>query len=305
MVLSSLILFMTSTSPDRYRKSVSSIRSAFSRAADHYDEYALLQRAVLERLVESFEGLKILPSRILDLGCGTGTAADVLRRYYPRAELFQLDIADSMLKLARQSAPRFFSRTCYVHANAAYLPFHIDSMDIVFCNLMLQWCDDLDFVLSEIQRVIRPGGLFIFSSLGPDTLTELRQSWTLVDEDVHVNAFMDMHDIGDALVRNGLQNPVLSVESITMTYKDAMQLMREIKSIGAQNINNGRRKTLTGKKRLQQMLDHYEAFRVEGRLPATYEIIYAHAWSAEVAKLPASEQAISVESLKQNLQQRE
>ena len=158
------------------------------------------------------------------------------------------------------------------------LPVAGSAVDLVFSSLMLQWCNDLDAAFAEAARVLRPGGLFIFATLGPDTLRELRASWAGADNKVHVNAFMDMHDVGDSLIRAGLADPVLDVERLTLTYDDGYRLMRELKYLGAHNVNVGRRKTLTGKRRMLDMLAAYEQFRQEGRLPATYEVVYGHAW---------------------------
>jgi len=134
-------------------------------------------------------------------------------------------------------------------------------------------------VFTECRRILRPGGLFMFTTFGPDTLKELRESWRQVDADnVHVNRFMDLHDLGDALLNNRFADPVMDMEQITLTYRDLKQMMRELKALGAHNINQGRNKRLTGKQRLQAVTQAYEQFREDDRLPATYEVVYGHAW---------------------------
>jgi malonyl-CoA O-methyltransferase len=144
---------------------------------------------------------------------------------------------------------------------------------------MLQWCNDPDRVLRECRRVLRPGGVLHFTTLGPDTLVELRRAWQAADPGhVHVSRFLDMHDVGDALVRAGFAEPVLDVERYTLTYPDARDLMRDLKTIGAHNATAGRARGLTGKGVLQRMLDAYESFRSGGLLPATYEVVFAQAW---------------------------
>jgi malonyl-CoA O-methyltransferase len=150
----------------------------------------------------------------------------------------------------------------------------------VFSSLMLQWCHDLDAVFNRIRLVMRPGGLLLFSSLGPDTLAELRESWRAAgdDEVVHVNSFYDMHDVGDALIRSGFADPVMEAETLTLTYEQVFDLMRELKRVGANNINGGRRRSLTGPARMQRVVAAYEQWRRDGRLPATYEVVYGHAW---------------------------
>jgi malonyl-CoA O-methyltransferase len=182
-----------------------------------------------------------------------------------------------MLKLARrrQTLLRRFARVC---ADASALPLRDASVDMVFSNLMLQWCNDPDTVLRECRRVLRPGGLLTFATLGPDTLIELRRAWAAADGHVHVNRFIDMHDLGDALVRSGLAEPVMDVERYTLTYADVRDLMRDLKTIGARNANSGRPRGLTGKGGLARMIAAYEEARCEGRLPATYEVVYGQAW---------------------------
>jgi malonyl-CoA O-methyltransferase len=144
---------------------------------------------------------------------------------------------------------------------------------------MLQWCDDPDRVFAECRRVLRPGGLLTFASFGPDTLIELRRAWAAVDGRVHVSRFIDMHDLGDALVRAGLAEPVMDVERQVLTYGEVRDLMRDLKAIGAHNASAGRPRGLTGKGSLARMLAAYESFRREGHLPATYEVVFGHAWA--------------------------
>jgi len=148
----------------------------------------------------------------------------------------------------------------------------------VFSNLMLQWCQDPDAVFGECRRVLKPGGLLTFTTFGPDTLVELRRAWAAADSRTHVNRFIDMHDLGDALVRSGLAEPVMDVERFTLTYAEVRDLMRDLKDIGAHNANAGRPRGLTGKGTLARMTAAYEAFRKDGRLPATYEVVYGQAW---------------------------
>lgn len=281
------------------------VRHAFNAAAKNYDAFSLLQQTITDRLLESFEHIKINPSSILDLGAGTGYGSSQLKQQFKKALICQLDLSTEMLKISRKRAPRFFSKNHFLCADANHIPLASDSIDLVFSSLMLQWCNDPDAVFTEIKRVLKPGGVFIFSSFGPDTLKELRESWQQVDAEVHVNAFTDMHDIGDSLMRNGMDAPVLSIEHIVLTYDECIQLMRELKNIGAHNVNNGRRKSLTGKKRLQKVIKHYESYRQNNKLPATYEVIYGHAWVPEVdnnINKKGNTQTVSLEDLKRTLE---
>lgn len=264
--------------PDKSR-----LTANFNDAAAGYDAIALLQRHVADSLLERLEIMNVRPHRVLDLGSGTGGAARELARRYPGCRVLQIDIARNMLLQARRRSRRWFSRQSFVCADVAGLPVQAGALDLVFSSLMLQWCEDLDLVLSEIRRSMRGGGLFLFSSLGPDTLYELRDSWLEADNDefIHVNGFRDMHDVGDALIRAGFADPVMEVDHMVLTYSDARDLMRELKQLGARNVSRDRRRTLTGKQRLQSMMASYEKYRREGRVPATYEVVYGHAWVPE------------------------
>ena len=145
---------------------------------------------------------------------------------------------------------------------------------------MLPWCEDLDAVFAEIARVLRPQGLFTFTTFGPDTLGELRAAWREADDATHVHPFTDMHDIGDGLIRAGLSEPVLDVSRFTLTYPDVHGLMRDLKAIGSQNATSDRPRGLTGRGRMRAVEEAYETFRSEGVLPATHEVVFGQAWGA-------------------------
>ncbi len=264
-----------------------STRRSFERAAAHYDEAAVLQREVGKRLLERLDLMKIQPQHILDLGSGTGQCIDGLFERYRKSTVVAFDIAQPMLQRARQRG-RWLRRPAVACGDAERLPFVDNSFDLVFSNLMLQWCVDLDKTFAELQRVLKPGGLLLFSSFGPDTLKELRESWRTVDEYAHVNTFLDMHDVGDALVRTRFADPVMDIERLTVTYPDAWKLMRELKQIGAHNVTHGRSRGLTGKRHMQQLVEAYETFRCDGVLPASYEIVNGHAWVSEARDLEYS-----------------
>jgi malonyl-CoA O-methyltransferase len=263
------------------------LRAAFERAADSYDRVAVLQQEVAARLLERLDLVRIVPVVVLDAGAGTGVGSAALARRYRKATVVALDIAQRMLQHARRHRV-WFRGQAFLCGDIERLPVMSNGIDLAFSNLALQWCDDLDRALSELHRVLRPGGLLTFSTFGPDTLRELRGSWAEVDAFNHVNAFIDMHDIGDALIRVGFNGPVLDVERLTLTYPEVGQLMRELKALGAHNITAGRRRTLSGKGRLQALAGVYERYRdTDGRLPATFEVIYGHAWKPE-SQRPAS-----------------
>jgi malonyl-CoA O-methyltransferase len=266
-------------------------RRSFESAAASYDQAAVLQQEVGQRLLQRLELMRIQPDRILDLGSGTGQCIPGLLSRYKKADVVALDIAFPMLGHARKRSHWLRKPRC-ICGDAETLPFADSSFELVFSNLMLQWCVDLETVFSELQRVLRPGGLLLFTSFGPDTLRELRDSWYKVDGYTHVNAFQDMHDVGDALVKTRFADPVMDVERITVTYPDVWKLMKELKQIGAHNVTAGRSRGLTGKSHMQRLVKAYEYYRSDGVLPASYEIVNGHAWST------SNESSVPIESIK-------
>ncbi|MFN3594471.1 MAG: malonyl-ACP O-methyltransferase BioC [Thiobacillaceae bacterium] len=281
------------------------IRAAFERAAPHYDQAAQLQQEVARRLDERLEVMKIAPALILDAGCGTGFGVPLLRARYPQARLIGLDLALAMLRQtqARHGQARSWrswlsrlnpqpSALTLVCGDIERLPLARDSVDLIWSNLTLQWVGDLQATLREVHRILRPGGLFAFSTFGPDTLKELRQAFAGIDGYAHVNRFIDMHDIGDMLVYAGFAHPVMEMEMITLTYADLRSLLRELKAIGADTVLEGRRPGLMGRRTWQRLSDNYERLRRDGRLPATFEIIYGHAWAGRKDRLADGRQVI-------------
>ncbi|WP_018232835.1 malonyl-ACP O-methyltransferase BioC [Thioalkalivibrio thiocyanodenitrificans] len=271
------------TDGDRYRLDKRRVRATFDRAAAGYDAAAPLQHEICDRLLERLDWVKLAPRHILDAGTGTGRGARGLRRRYPRARLLGLDLSLAMLRRARRQSG-WWRRPDWVCADLEGLPLADASLDLLFSSLALQWCNDLERTLRGFRRVLAPGGLLMFTTFGPDTLKELRAAWQAADADhVHVNVFMDMHDIGDALVRAGFADPVMDMEMVTVTYPDLGRLLADLRAIGATNANAGRERGLTTRARLRTVESAYDAFRLsDDRLPATYEVIYGHAWAPEI-----------------------
>ena len=279
------------------------LRKAFEHAATSYDQAAVLQREISDRMFARLDYIKYLPNSILDAGSGTGYGTQKLGERYPNSRLMALDIAWAMLQQAKPFDPwwyqfwPFYSRqTQYICADIECLPVKDESVGMVWSNLALQWCNDLDRTFREINRVLTTDGLFMFSTFGPDTLKELRHAFETADTFVHVNQFIDMHDIGDLLVHNRFATPVMDMEYITVTYDEIMGIMRDLKAIGAHNVAKGRQRGLTGKTKWQRVVDQYETMRSNGKLPATFEVIYGHAW-----KLPPKQSVITPEIRKQIL----
>ena len=254
------------------------VRRAFARAAPTYDAHAALQDEVRQRLQERLDDATLAPARILDLGSGTGRGTAALRKRYPQAHTIALDLALPMLHAARrhQGWRRPFARVC---GDAEALPVADASIDLLHSNLCLQWCGTLEAVFDGMRRVMRPQGMLLFSSFGPQTLHELRSAFAEVDAGAHVSRFLDIHQIGDALLAAGFRDPVLERDTLTLTYPDLRSLMHELRAIGATNADHQRSRSLTGKQHLQRVIEAYEPFRTNGLLPATYEVVYAQAWA--------------------------
>jgi len=253
------------------------VRRAFDRAADRYSQYAVLQNEVCRRLLEKLDVVKIKPEFILDAGTGTGAALTDLFSRYKKAQLVALDISENMLAQSAQhgSLLRVPHLVC---ADIESLPFADNTFDLIFSSLSMQWCNDLNAAFLEARRVLKPGGLFVFATFGPDTLKELRSSWASIDDASHVNQFIDMHDIGDALLQDQFAEPVMEAEIITVTYDSVDEIMHDLKAIGANVTAQNSRGGLGGKATLQRVRKNYEQFRKNNLLPVSYEVIYGHAW---------------------------
>jgi malonyl-CoA O-methyltransferase len=271
---------------DLYQVDKKRVRASFDRAVETYDAAAVMQKLVREEMLSRLELVNLKPQRILDAGCGTGHASQSLLKKYPDAHVISLDFAMRMLQKTRalngsigQRLKRLIglNQQSYLCGDLERLPLAANSVDMFWSNLAIQWSNNLDAVFADIHRVLRTDGLLMFSTLGPDTLKELRAASSM-DGNVHVNRFLDMHDIGDALVRAGFADPVLDVERVVLTYDDVIGVMRDLKSIGAHNATDGRVRGLQGRKFLQNLTQQYEQFRKQGKLPATFEVIYGHAW---------------------------
>jgi malonyl-CoA O-methyltransferase len=282
--------------PDPSDVDPTAVKRAFGRAARTYDGAAALQREVGTRMLSRLDVVKIQPRRILDVGCGTGEGTVELAARFPGARVVGLDLALPMVVAARERARR--GRSIYrrlvsplvgtrdaeprfVCADATRLPLAGVSFDLAWSNLTLQWVNDLPRAFAELRRVLRPGSLLTFTTFGPDTLKELRAAFARVDGATHVLRFVDMHDIGDMLVHAGFADPVMDMEYLDVTYPSPDALLRELKALGATNATRGRPRGLMGRARYAQLAAGLERFARDGRIPATFEMIYGHAWKGE------------------------
>jgi malonyl-CoA O-methyltransferase len=275
------------------------LRRSFERAAATYDGAAVLQNEVCQRMLSRLDLVKQDPVVILDAGCGTGNALMPLARRYPAARIFALDLALQMVTRARARFPRWRrllggAMPVAVCADIECLPLAGASCNMVWSNLALQWVSDVGRTFAELQRVLVPGGLLMFSTFGPDTLKELRAAYGGIDQHVHVNRFIDMHDLGDALVHNGFADPVMDMEQLTLTYSEVRDLTHDLKAIGARNLMRGRPPGLSGKHTLAMVARRYEPWRRDGKLPATFEVVYGHAWKPQPRLGPSGRPVIDI-----------
>ena len=270
---------------------------SFSKVAVSYGDADFFAREVDRRMQERLDFVNLQPSRILDLGCSRGGSFPQLATRYPAAQLIGLDVSLAMLNTAREQRANWQrwlgigkqAGPLRLAADAAKLPLKSRSTALVWSNLLLHWLDDPLPALAEAHRVLDVGGLLMFSTLGPDSLKELRTAFA--DGYAHTQRFIDMHDLGDMLIGCGFADPVMDMEVITLTYDDIDAMFAELKAAGSSCAMKARRHGLTGRRALEAAKLAYEAMRRDGKLPATFEVVYGHAWKVE-AKQAADGRAI-------------
>ena len=281
------------------------IQRHFDAKAIQYESSAVLQLQVCEELLQRLDLTRLKPEVILDAGCGTGRGTQGLLEKYRKAQLLSLDLSPQMLWQTRNKGS-WLRRPRLICADAETIPLRDNSVDLVFSSLMLQWCDYRK-VFAEFKRILKPDGLLMFSTFGPDTLKELRNSWAQVDDYAHINDFTDMHDLGDELIHAGLAEPVMDMDMLTLTYNKAISVMHDLKAIGANTtLNNQQRgieKGLVTPAKLKRVLEHYEACRLNDRIPASYEVIYGHAWKTpqRPGKLSRTEFSVAIDKVNPNV----
>lgn len=264
------------------------IARRFDAAAAHFDKSDFVHRHAAAGLFERMSPMLVNARYIVDLGAATGNASRILARQFRKSSVLSTDLSMSMLRQAKKGRSRF-SRITELRADAMHLPLRDSSVDLIFANLLMPWIDGLPGFLTEAARILRKDGLFLFSTLGPDSLAELREAWGGVDGDEHVIPFMDMHDIGDAVMRAGLREPVLDVDYLNVSWRSSKAFFDDLTHAGARNALVHRRKTLTGKKRFQNMTEGLQQLsqpagpdQPEGTpLQLRMELIYGHAWGSE------------------------
>ena len=257
------------------------ISKAFNNAAMHYEQVAVAQNEIGDRLLERLDYMKIEPTWVLDLACGTGRFSEKLQRRYPKATIVSVDLAMEMLALAKKRQ-RWRHRWPLSCADMQQLPFANNQFDLVFANQALHWSLDIKVVLAELQRVMKAQACLLFSTLGPDTFKEIRQTYATIDDHAHVNDFMDMHDLGDALLATPFLDPVVDMEYLTLHYRSVDALLDALRKQGVKNIHTQRNKGLSSPSRLQTFKQVFATmFAKDNNYPLSYEVIYAHAWCAQ------------------------
>ncbi|HZR02686.1 MAG TPA: methyltransferase domain-containing protein [Burkholderiales bacterium] len=259
------------------------VRDHFDRAAARYDEAAVLQREVAARMLERLDLVKVDPQCVVDLGSGTGFVARALAARYPGAQVVGLDASLRMLRAGPRRSSlwtrlRGATNWSAVVAEMECLPFASQSVDMFCSNLALEWSDRPTQIFSEVQRCLRDGGLFMFTTIGPDTLRELRRASPRAGRSIH--PLVDMHDVGDALINAGLSDPVMDMELITLTYGSLVALLQDLRATGSTSALHLEHRGLRGRRWLLELERGYEAMRVSGRLPATVEVVYGHCWKS-------------------------
>jgi len=253
------------------------LRRRFDAAATTFSDADFVHRATADGLLQRITPMTLQPKTVVDLGSAVGTGSRQLAKHYPKARVVSLDQSAAMLRQARASR-RWWSRVREIQADATQLPFASGSVDIVFANLLLPWVDDPEQLFREVARVLRTDGLFAFATLGPASFVELREFWRQFDDYQHVNAFADMHNIGDALVRSGLRDPVVDVDPLAITYREPQSLFRDLTAAGARNSLRNRNPGLLGRQRFAALITALEALRVDGVLRVDLELVFGHAW---------------------------
>lgn len=262
------------------------VKRSFSSASESYDEHAVLQREIGDRLLAHLNFTKIEPKRILDIGCGTGYFTRLLRDKYSKAEITALDLSESMVATTRSAHKRrlpWHGRNLHASGNAAALPLKNERFDLVCSNLAMQWVPEPEKMLAEMRRVLAPGGLILFSTFGRRTLSELRQTLAAIEPENagHVLPFPDVMSLGDAISKLAIETPVTDADLFTLTYPDTISLVRELKGLGASaSAIRGRKSGLYGRSLIRKLEQEYsDRYRDEnGRIRATFEALYAQAW---------------------------
>jgi len=258
-------------------------RMIFDRAAKTYDQYAVLQHQIIDNLIDRLQFVKFDPKLIIDLGSGTSRAGQLLQRKYKKTKIINLDFSEKMLLQGQAKNKNFLQWVrrkddMYICSDFEQLPFAKNSFDMVWSSSSIQWASNIEQLLKGVLNVLKPGGLFILSTFGPETLLELNQISKQIFNKSTTSHFIDMHELGDLLLNLGFQNPVLDRENFVMTYQHPSDLFKDLKKIGATSGNMDEYKGMKGRGYLEKIIHEYSNYKKDNLYPASYEVIYAHAW---------------------------
>ena len=285
------------------------LRLRFERAAQRYADAAVVQLEVGNRLLERFDVMRIAPAHILDVGCGPGTHTAALSSRFPEAIVTAVDHALAMVAQAAPVTTGLFARWAALGkrprirglvSDMGALPLPREHADVVWSNFALQWTNDLPALFAEWNRVLKIGGLIMFTAPGPDTLIELRRALTKAGEDTdsRVQRFTDLHDMGDMLVHAGFADPVMDMEVITLEYASASALWRDIKAQGAANSMQVRPRGLLTPRKLRAIESALDSARKpDGPIRISVEVIYGHAWKVAPKKTVEGHGIVRLESI--------
>ncbi len=263
------------------------------RAAKTYQSSAIVQQEINRRLIERLEYMLIKPKTVLDLGSATGYSTELLQNLYPDALVVSLDCSEFILREQQNT-----TRVC---SDFLQFPLKDHSQELIIANFVLDWVSDPQVFFEEIARVLDPNGVLLLTALGLDTLKECRQAFSVCDQAIHVHNFFDMHDVGDLMLNLGFTDPVVDTQVITVNYKNLEQLFEDLRGCGSTNAHLQRSSGLMGKNKWKKMLDEYQTMTIEGKYPATVEIIFGHAWGVRVQKMENGEASISLSSMEKML----
>lgn len=266
---------MTSINPNELNHA--HVLRRFERAAKQFSTADFVHRRAGDSLLQRMSPMSIQPRVILDLGSALGAGSRQLAKCFKKATVVSLDRSAQMLAGARHSYG-WFSRAQKVQADAHRIPLRTGSIDLVFANMLLPMINDVPGCLAEVARVLRKDGVFLFSTLGPDSLAEIHAAWGRIDDGLHVQHFPDMHNLGDAVVNAGLRDPVLDIDYLTVTYRNTEALFGDLTAAAARNSLQERRQSLTGKGRMANFREQLHSSASDGVLRLKLELVYGHAW---------------------------
>ena len=255
-------------------------RKVFDRHAKTYDEYSSLQNKISDNLFKKLDLIEVRPSLILDLGCGTGRNGRILKEKYQNIRLINYDFSINMLQEAKKNQHKILgTKSEFICGDIEELSFSENTFDVIWSTSSLQWCNNLSDIFKKAKVILKPGGLFIFSTFGPNTLFELRNITKKISNYQKTNNFIDALSITEKLINEGFIDPFVDSEEFCLSYKDISKLFLDLRKIGATSGFKNRNIGLSGKSFLKLIIDGYKEYSYDGIFPATYEAIYGYAWN--------------------------